>query len=146
MLPFRPSMTQHSHSGRSNSRGRSGRRRSPATVGFIPGAGNRDPAQVMGEVEFRIVDPLLGAVERVCPQYLSAPRYRLNPFCQKRFEPFQTGHGAVDDGDRAGRQAGLPIGVCGGEEARVQCLSAVPFSVPARCCPVPVSVAAPPSR
>src|SRR5271168_5015666 len=65
-----------------------------------------------GEIEFRTVDPLLGAVECVGPQYLRTPRYRPNTFCQKPFQPLKVGGGAVDDRDRADRQAGLPIGVC----------------------------------
>ena len=59
-LPLRPSMIQHSHSGRSRSRGRSrawamARNNSASS----PGRGNRHPAHMVGEVEFRIVDPLL---------------------------------------------------------------------------------------
>ena len=37
----------------------------PEQFGVVARAGNRHPAHMMGEVESRIVDPLLGAVERV---------------------------------------------------------------------------------
>ena len=45
-----------------------------------------DPSHMVGEVEFRIVHPLVDILERVRPQHLGAPRYCLNPFCQRRFE------------------------------------------------------------
>ena len=87
---------------------------------LIARAGNRHPAHMVGEVEFRIVDPLL--VDRVRPQQLCAARDRQNPFGQQSFEQFVVGHRPVDDGDRAGRQARVLIRILRSDESRIQCL------------------------
>ncbi len=78
--------------------------------------------QVLGEVEFRVIDPLLGSVGGVRPQHLSAPWNRLNPFCQKHFEHLVIGHGTVDHSDRGDRQARVLIRVLSFEVSRIQCL------------------------
>ena len=121
-LPFRPSMTQHSHSGRSRSSRRSSTsattRNSSAVV-----AGPRDcrPAHVTAEVESRIVDPLWRTdIEGLGAQHLRASRYRSDPFCQNIFKFVIIGYGTVDDRDAADRQTDVPVRILRHEEARIE--------------------------
>ncbi|COY62243.1 Uncharacterised protein [Mycobacterium tuberculosis] len=86
----------------------------PEQLGFVAGPGKRHPSHVLGEVESRIVDPL-------GRQHLGTSRYRLNPFCENRFELVVAGGGTVDDGNCADRQARVPLRIAGLEKTRIQC-------------------------
>ena len=57
----------------------------PGQLGVVARLRQGHPSHMVGEVESRIVDPLLDAIERVRQQHLRAPRYRLNSFCQQSF-------------------------------------------------------------
>ena len=121
-LPFRPSMTQHSQSGRSRSQAALQHvGDNSEQFGVIARPRHRDSAHVAAEIESRIVDPLRRTdVEGLGAEHLRAARNRLNTLCQNTFELFKVGRGAVDDRDSADRQTDVTVRILGHEETRVE--------------------------
>ncbi len=121
-LPLRPSMTQHSHSGRSRSSRRSNTSATtPNSSASSPGRGTaiRRTWRLMSNAgsSTHCGAPISkGWVRSICMHR----RNRSNTLCQKSFELFILGRRAVDDGDSTDRHTDVAVGILSHEKAGIE--------------------------